>query len=102
MGLGDQVTHFPADFPTIDRKLVAIELADFADAIRGRHRPEVDGPTGRRSMALVLAVGESAMAGGAVSVDAVETGMINTPTVTGSMGASRRTSLRMRRRDEIN
>ena len=49
-------SHFAGDFAAIDRRLVAVELHDFARAVATDTPPEVDGEAGRRNMALVYAV----------------------------------------------
>ena len=43
----------------IDRKLIAIELQDFADAISDSREPEVTGEAGLRAVALSYAILES-------------------------------------------
>lgn len=72
-----RLSHFAADFATIDRRLVAVELHDFARAVTTGSPPEVDGEDGRRNMALVYAVAESAVAGRPVTVDAVARGEVH-------------------------
>ena len=68
--------HVPSElpFPLIDHKLVAIELGDFADAVRRHRAPEVDAAEGTRNIALVWAVCEASVAGGWMDVAEVERG----------------------------
>jgi len=68
--------HVPSElpFPLIDHKLVAIELGDFADAVRRHRAPEVDAAEGTRNIALVWAVCEASLAGGWMDVAEVERG----------------------------
>ena len=47
------------DFATIDAKIIAIELEDFADAIRTGGEPEVTGQVGLDAVALTYAFLES-------------------------------------------
>lgn len=54
-----------------DSGLLAIEIHDFASAIREGRPPEVDGEGGLTAVASVLAVYESGIAGRAVSMDEV-------------------------------
>lgn len=72
-----RLAHASLDFASIDRKLVAVELADFAAAIAGRHPPEVDGALGLRSMAILFAVAESHLHGGPVQIADVLTGDVH-------------------------
>lgn len=39
----ERLSHSPGDFATIDRRLVAVELRDFAVAVRGGGAAKVDG-----------------------------------------------------------
>jgi predicted dehydrogenase len=61
-------------FPGGSEDPIAIELMDFARAVRDGSVPEVDGMEGLRAQALCMAVFESARAGRPVSVDAIEAG----------------------------
>ena len=58
-------------FVETDRKLIAIEYADFADAVEDRRPPEVDGRMGARSVAVSYAILESGVVNQAVQVDDV-------------------------------
>ncbi len=51
------------ELPETDRKLLAVEYADFAESIRGEHPPEVDIDQGTRSVALSYALLESGVLG---------------------------------------
>ena len=69
---GDRLGEYGFEFALIDRKIIAVEYADFGAAIAGEAgRPEVDGGQGARSVALAYARMESQTAGRAVSVDEV-------------------------------
>lgn len=72
-----RLARFAGDFATIDRRLVAVELHDFARAVATGFAPEVDGEAGRRNMALVYAVAESAVAGRSITVEAVARGEVH-------------------------
>src|SRR5688572_14578280 len=65
------------DFPTIDRKLIALEYAELAGCMRSGATPEVDGATARRAVALVYALFESALAGRPVTIAEVETSAVD-------------------------
>jgi predicted dehydrogenase len=65
------------DFATTDRKLIALEYAEFATCIRTGVRPEVDGATGRRAVALVYALFESQVAGRPVTIDEIESSAVD-------------------------
>lgn len=69
---GDRLGAYAFEFALIDRKIIAVEYADFGAAIAGvAGRPEVDGRQGARSVALAYAWMESQAAGRAVSLDEV-------------------------------
>ena len=61
------LTSYSMDFPTIDRKLIAIELQDFGDAILSNKDPEVTGEIGLNAAALSYAILESGFIGKPVS-----------------------------------
>ncbi|MBI3944193.1 MAG: Gfo/Idh/MocA family oxidoreductase [Chloroflexi bacterium] len=65
---GERLGKYTLPFPEIDRKLLAVEYADFAAAIRGNHAPEVGGMQGTRSVAAVYSMLESAALGRQVAV----------------------------------
>ncbi len=65
---GERLWTYSLPFAETDRKLLAIEYADFAGAIRGDHRPEVDLAQGTRSVAVAYALLESGVLGHPVSI----------------------------------
>jgi predicted dehydrogenase len=66
------------DFPTTDRKILALEYAEFATCIRNGVQPEVDGIVGRRAVALVYALFESQFVNRPVTIYEVETSAVDT------------------------
>ncbi len=64
-------------FTATDRKLLALEHQELASCIRNGTRPEVDGPAGRRAVALVYALFESQLAGRPVTIAEVESGAVD-------------------------
>jgi predicted dehydrogenase len=66
---GERLAEYDLPFVEIDRKLLAIEYADFAAAIRGEHPPEVSADQGARAVAVAYAWLESSMIGAPVAVD---------------------------------
>jgi predicted dehydrogenase len=64
----ERLAGYSFSFAETDRKLIAVEYADFAGAIRGEHPPEVDAAQGTRSVALSYALLESGVAGRPVTV----------------------------------
>jgi predicted dehydrogenase len=64
--------NYRLSFEGIDRRLVAIELADFFEAVATGKRPEVDGEEGRKAVALVYSFFESGFLGRSVTLDEVE------------------------------
>jgi predicted dehydrogenase len=65
---GERLSEYHFSFAETDRKLLAIEYADFAGAIRGQHAPEVDAEQGARSVAIAYALLESGALGRPVTV----------------------------------
>jgi len=65
---GERLAEYHFSFAETDRKLLAIEYADFAGAIRGQHAPEVDAEQGARSVAIAYALLESGALGRPVTV----------------------------------
>jgi predicted dehydrogenase len=65
---GERLAEYGFGFAETDRKLLAVEYADFAEAIRGEHPPEVDAEQGARSVAVSYALLESGAAGRPVTV----------------------------------
>jgi predicted dehydrogenase len=75
---GDRLYEYSFEFPETDRKLIAVEYADFGAAIQGEAgRPEVDGMQGARSVAIAYAWMESQVAGRVVTVDEVLNDEVN-------------------------
>jgi len=70
------LAHYELPFQEADRRLIAIELYDFADAVINRRRPEVDGADGLKAAALTYAICESSCLGKPVRVSDVENGRI--------------------------
>ena len=61
-------------FPGGTENTIAIELVDFARAVRTGSVPEVDGLEGLRAQALCMAIFESAQAGQPMPLEAIEAG----------------------------
>jgi predicted dehydrogenase len=69
---GDRLWHYEFPFELTDRKLIAVEYADFAAGILGEKPVEVDLVQGSRSVAVSYAMMESGYAGGKLlSIDDV-------------------------------
>jgi predicted dehydrogenase len=69
---GDRLFEYSFEFVETDRKLIAVEYADFGLAIQGQSgHPEVSGAQGQRSVAIAYAWMESQVAGRSVTVDEV-------------------------------
>ena len=65
------------DFPTTDRKLIALEYAELAACIRSGAAPEVDGAVALRAVALVYALFESQLEGRPVTIAEVESSAVD-------------------------
>jgi predicted dehydrogenase len=74
---GERVWTYDFDFATTDRKILALEYHELARCVRGGLRPEVDGETGRRDVALVYALFESQVAGRPVTIGEVESSAVD-------------------------
>ena len=74
----DKLSSYDMSFEEIDRKLIAIELQDFADAVLNGREPEVTGASGLEAVALVYAMLESGYSGVPVSFADVATDQVNT------------------------
>ncbi|HEY7031417.1 MAG TPA: Gfo/Idh/MocA family oxidoreductase [Thermomicrobiales bacterium] len=74
---GERPWTYDFDFPTTDRKIIALEYAEFATCIRTGAQPEVDGIAGRRAVALVYALFESDAAGRPVTIAEVESAAVD-------------------------
>ena len=67
-----QPVSYQLSFEEIDRRLVAIELGDFFQAVATGQPPEVDGEEGRKAVALVYSFFESGRLGRSVSLEEIE------------------------------
>jgi predicted dehydrogenase len=74
---GERIWKYEFDFPTTDRKLLALEYSELATCIRDGVQPEVTGEVARADVALVYALFESDRAGRPVSLDEVESGAVD-------------------------
>ncbi|MDW8368063.1 MAG: Gfo/Idh/MocA family oxidoreductase, partial [Abditibacteriales bacterium] len=68
---GERLWRYDLSFAETDRKIIAIEYADFADAILNNRPPEVDAAQGARAVAVCYAMLESGATGQVVRVDDV-------------------------------
>jgi hypothetical protein len=75
--LGPDGTGGDVDFAEIDAGYLAVEIADFVDAVLAGRAPEVDGLAGARAVAGVLAILESGVAGAPIRVDDVLSGAVH-------------------------
>ncbi|MEN6303880.1 MAG: Gfo/Idh/MocA family oxidoreductase, partial [Armatimonadia bacterium] len=73
---GQRPAGYALDWPVVDRKLIAAEMHDFVTAVRERRSPETDGEAGLRSLAVIHAMMESALAGRRVTMDEVLAGRV--------------------------
>jgi predicted dehydrogenase len=73
----DRLGSYNIPFPSADRKLLAIELYELAECILNGTRPEVDGPVGRRAVAMCYAAFESGMLNRPISLDEIEAGNVD-------------------------
>ena len=74
---GDRLGRYTFPFEEIDRKVIAVEYADFAGAIAGDRPAEVDIGQGARSVAVSYAILESGVAGRLVTIEEVLTGQVD-------------------------
>jgi predicted dehydrogenase len=74
---GERPWTYDFDFPTTDRKLIAVEQAEFAACVRAGSAPEVDGAVALRDVALVYGLFESQLAGRPVTIDEVEASAVD-------------------------
>lgn len=74
---GERLGHYNLTFEEVDRKLLALEYAEFAGAIRGENAIEVDALQGTRALAVIYALLESAAAERAVTMEEVLSGEVN-------------------------
>ena len=73
----DRLGSYDLPFAAIDRKLLAYEYEDFAEAIRNDRSPEVDGKAGLIATAFAYALCESSHLGEPVSLQAIAADEIN-------------------------
>jgi predicted dehydrogenase len=73
---GERPGASPREFQEMDRQLIAVETADFLDAVREGCEPEVTGEVGLRAVAAVMALLESAHTSAPVRVDEVLSGSV--------------------------
>ncbi len=66
---GNRLWQYDSQFVDTDAKIIAIEYGDFAGAITGNHRIEVDAYQGTRSVAISYAMLESGATGHIVHID---------------------------------
>ncbi|MEX1018819.1 MAG: Gfo/Idh/MocA family oxidoreductase [Litorilinea sp.] len=66
---GERLWRYEQPFEETDRKLLAVEYADFGGAILGEHPIEVDITQGTRSVAVSYGILESGVAGRPVTMD---------------------------------
>ncbi|HET8627283.1 MAG TPA: Gfo/Idh/MocA family oxidoreductase [Thermomicrobiales bacterium] len=74
---GERVWTYEFDFPTTDRKIIALEYHELAACVRTGAAPEVDGAVAKRDVALVYALFESDRAGRPVTIAEVESGAVD-------------------------
>ncbi len=75
---GERPWRYDFDFPTTDRKIIALEYHELATCIRTGQKPEVTGEVARRDVALVYALFESDRAHRPVTIEEVEAGDVDT------------------------
>ncbi|MEZ4714388.1 MAG: Gfo/Idh/MocA family oxidoreductase [Caldilineaceae bacterium] len=66
---GERLSSYEMEFADIDANLLAIEQADFVEAIEQDRAPEVTGEVGLRALALIMGFLESELLGRIVSLD---------------------------------
>jgi len=71
------LAEYRLPFQDADRRLIAIEVYDFLDAVTTGRKPEVDGVEGMKAEALIYATHESAALGRPVKVRDVESGTVD-------------------------
>ena len=71
---GERLTSYSFDYPSIDRKITATVLMDYAQAIVSGSPPEVGGVEGRHAVAVCNGLFESARLNRALSLAALERG----------------------------
>ncbi len=74
---GENAVAYQIPFATADAGHIAIELHDFAAAVLGNRRPEIDGHGGLTAVAALLGVYESGRLGRAVTMDELLDGTVS-------------------------
>lgn len=74
---GERLWTYDFNFAETDRKIIALEYHEFAECILNGTQPEVDGVAAKRAMAMVYALFESQLAGRPVTIEEVETGVVD-------------------------
>jgi predicted dehydrogenase len=74
---GERIWRYNFDFPTTDRKLLALEYHELARCVRAGTQPEVTGRVAMRDVALVYSLFESDRAGRPVSIEEVESSAVD-------------------------
>jgi hypothetical protein len=74
---GERIWQYQFDFPSTDRKLLALEYYELGTCVRDRVQPEVTGEVARAAVALVYALFEADRAGRPVTLDEVESGALD-------------------------
>jgi len=74
---GERAAGYSYEGPVTDRKLIAAEMGDLMGAIREGRAPEADGRAGARAVAIIYAMLESSLAGGAVRLEDVLSGAVH-------------------------
>lgn len=74
---GERIWQYEFDFPSTDRKLLALEYHELATCIRHNVQPEVTGEVARAAVALVYALFEADRARRLVSLEEVESGAVD-------------------------
>jgi predicted dehydrogenase len=68
---GERIWHYDFPFPETDRKLLAVEYADFAESILRRRPSEVDPARAARAVGLTYAMLESSKLGRSVAMEEI-------------------------------
>ena len=76
-GGDNRISSYEMEFSEVDAKIIALELEDFAEAIRSGNQPEVTGQIGLQAVALTYAFLESGLSHQPVCFDDIETDRIN-------------------------
>jgi predicted dehydrogenase len=74
---GERPGAYQLESAVTDRKLIAAELHDFAEAVRTGRSPETDAQSGLRAIALIYGVLESSLAGRTVTMDDILDGSLH-------------------------